>query len=118
MNAVVLTHMPLAVAGIIFLVGLFILLFKRNLVKIIMGVSLIESAVNLFLVSVGYREGSVAPIFTSAPAGEMALPTVQALTLTAIVIAVASTAMLLAFVMIIYRHYGTTNVTKIRKLRG
>ncbi|MBD3257497.1 cation:proton antiporter, partial [candidate division GN15 bacterium] len=88
-------------------------------IKILMGLTLMEAAVNLFLVSLGYRNDAVAPIFTHAPENAaMTLPTVQALTLTAIVIGVATSAMMLSFVMIIYRHYGTCNVTKIREMHG
>ncbi len=48
----------------------------------------------------------------------MVLPTVQALTLTSIVIGVATSAMMLSFVMVIYRCYGTTNVRKMTRLKG
>ena len=47
----------------------------------------------------------------------MVLPTVQALTLTAIVIGLATTAMMLSLVIVIHRHYGTTDVRDVRRLR-
>jgi multicomponent Na+:H+ antiporter subunit C len=47
----------------------------------------------------------------------MVLPTPQALCLTSIVIGVATTALLLAFAMKLYRTYGTNNVNKIRELK-
>jgi len=97
--------------------GLYAMLFKRNLIKIVIGLSLIESGVNLFLVSLGYRNGGIAPIYTNAPSTNMVLPTPQALTLTSIVIGVATTAMLLSFCMVIYRHYGTLDSRKVRRLR-
>ena len=91
---------------------------KRNLVKILMGLSLMESAVNLFLVATGYRHHGVAPIFTNVPDGQMVLPTVQALTLTSIVIGVATSAMMLSFAMVLYKKYGTVDSRNIRKLKG
>ena len=100
------------------LLGLAAMLFKRNLVKILMGLSLMESAVNLFLVATGYRHDSVAPIYTNVPAGPMALPTVQALTLTSIVIGVATSAMMLSFAMVIYKKYGTVDADQVKKLKG
>ena len=100
------------------LLGLAAMLVKRNLVKILMGLFFMESAVNLFLVATGYRQDSVAPIFTIVPDGPMALPTVQALTLTSIVIGVATSAMMLSFAMVIYKKYGTTDIQKIKKLKG
>ncbi len=104
--------------AIVIIIGLYAALFKRNLIKIVIGISLIESGVNLFLVSLGYREGGIAPIYTNAPSTYMVLPTPQALTLTSIVIGVATTAMLLAFCVVIYRHYGTLDSKKVRRLKG
>ncbi|MDR0439325.1 MAG: cation:proton antiporter subunit C [Methanocalculaceae archaeon] len=95
-----------------------IILLKRNMIKMIMGLGILEGAVNLFLVSLGYRENGIAPIFTSAPADmTMVMPTVQALTLTNIVIGVATTALMLVFVMFIHKKYGTINANEIRRLR-
>ena len=48
----------------------------------------------------------------------MVLPTPQAMTLTAIVIALATTALILSLIMLIYRHYGTIDVDDLRRLRG
>ena len=60
---------PLVAVIIMLVVGLFTVVFKRNLIKIVMGIGVMGSGVNLFLVSLGYREGGIAPIFTSASAG-------------------------------------------------
>jgi len=111
-------NLPFIAVAVIAALGIVTMLLRQNLIKMIMGLSLIESAVNLFLVALGYREGGIAPIFTNAPAGEMVMPTVQAMTLTNIVIGIATTAMLLSFVMVIYRKYGTANAQYMRKLRG
>lgn len=102
----------IAVVGLI-VIGLYAVLFRRNLIKIIIGISLIESGVNLFLITLGYREGSVAPIWTSYPGGVMAYPIPQALTLTSIVIGVAVTALMLSLVIHIYRHKGTLDVREL-----
>ena len=104
----------LAVSGI----GIYAMMCKRNLIKIVIGLSLVEDAVNLFLVSLGYRASGVAPIYTNAPSTKMVLPTPQALTLTSIVIGVAVDALLLSFCVVIYRHYGTLDSRKVRRLRG
>jgi multicomponent Na+:H+ antiporter subunit C len=69
-------------------------------------------------VALGYRTDAIAPIFTNAPGTSMVLPTVQAMTLTNIVIGIATTAMLLSFTMIIYKKYGSANTDSVRKLRG
>ncbi|MGB9885701.1 MAG: sodium:proton antiporter [Moorellales bacterium] len=107
-----------AVAGML-AIGVYGLLFERNLIKIAVAVSVMESGVNLLLVALGYRQGGTAPIYTMAPEGAaMVLPTPQALTLTAIVIGLATTAFLLALIVVLCRHYGTLDVREIRRLRG
>lgn len=90
------------------------------MVKIAVAVSLVEAATNLFIIALGYRNGGSIPVFTQAGehAGYMVLPTPQALTLTAIVIGMATTALLLSLIMMLYRHYGTLDVREIRRLRG
>lgn len=113
-----LYNLPFIASALIIAIGLAAMLTRKNLVKLVMGLSLVESGVNLFLVSLGYREDGIAPIFTGAPEGTMVMPTVQAMTLTNIVIGIATTAMLLAFVMVIYRKYGTASADGVRRLKG
>ena len=103
---------------LLFLIGLYGILVKRNLIKMVIGITIIQSGVNLFLITLGYREGAVAPIFTSLPSGTeipqgMVFPIPQALTLTSIVIGVAVLALMLSLIIHIYRHYGTLDVRKI-----
>lgn len=118
MSAKILLALPFFTVVALFLLGLSGMLFKKNLIKVLMGLSLMESAVNLFLVATGYRQGGVAPIFTNVPDPHMVLPTVQALTLTSIVIGVATSAMMLSFAMVLYKKYGTVNTLEIKKLKG
>lgn len=110
--------LPYVAIVILTLFGLTMMLTQKNLIKIIMGVALFEAAVNLFLVTLGYRNGGIAPIFTNAPDSPMVLPTVQALTLTSIVIGLATTAVLLSFAMVLYKRYGTVDVDAISELKG
>ncbi|HOF02484.1 MAG TPA: sodium:proton antiporter [Atribacterota bacterium] len=112
-------NFPFVAVVIMLGLGIYSLMFKKNLIKIAIGLTLIESGANLFLIALGYRKGSVAPIYTMAPEGaKMALPTPQALCLTSIVIGVATTALVLSIIMIIYKKYGTLNTDEIRRLRG
>lgn len=110
---------PLVYLAAILLIamGLYTVLFKRNLIKIAMGVSLLASGANLFFVSLGYREGAIAPIFTLAASTKMVLPMPQAAVLTSIVISVAISALILSFAINYYKHYGTLDASKGR-LRG
>jgi multicomponent Na+:H+ antiporter subunit C len=111
----------LAVMALI-IIGLYAVLFKRNLIKIVIGITLIECGVNLFLITLGYKKNSLAPIFTglteeTIQSTNWASPVPQALTLTSIVIGVAVLALMLSLVILIYRHYGTLDVRKIRRLK-
>jgi multisubunit Na+/H+ antiporter MnhC subunit len=104
---------------ILFAVGLYGVLRKRNIIKIIVGLMIAEYAVNLFFVLVGYRIDGRAPIFS--PDQEilnMVDPLPQALVLTAIVIGLAVTALTVGIAIRIYEKYGTFDITEIRKLRG
>ncbi|MFH1479417.1 MAG: sodium:proton antiporter [Candidatus Omnitrophota bacterium] len=104
---------------ILFCIGLYCILRKRNLIKIIIGVAIIEFSVNLFFVLVGYRMNGRSPIHS--PNDEilsMVDPLPQALVLTSIVIGLAVTALLAAIAMRIYEKYSTFDITKINKLKG
>ncbi|PLX38990.1 MAG: Na+/H+ antiporter subunit C [Hyphomicrobiales bacterium] len=70
------------------LVGLYGMVAERNLMRILLGLALVEAGVNMFLVAVGFRAEAVAPILTGETSGPMVDPLPQALVLTAIVIGV------------------------------
>ncbi|HOD73558.1 MAG: cation:proton antiporter subunit C [Candidatus Bipolaricaulis anaerobius] len=110
---------PFVVCMILVALGLWALLFRRNLVKIVIGLTLIENGVNLFLVATGYVQEGVVPIYTYAPPdATMVLPTPQALTLTSIVIGLATTALMLSFAIVIHRHKKTLDGRKMTELSG
>jgi multicomponent Na+:H+ antiporter subunit C len=103
----------------LFSLGLYCILRKRNIIKIIVGIIIAEYAVNLFFILVAYRLRGRSPIFSAdADITNMVDPLPQALVLTAIVIGLATTALLIAIAMRIYEKYGTFDITKIKELRG
>ena len=106
---------------LLFVIGLYGILRKRNIIKIIIGIVICEYSVNLFFILFGYRQGGRAPIFSEGqniPVATMVDPLVQALVLTAIVIGLATTALLVAIALRIYEKYQTFDITKIRDLKG
>lgn len=114
-----LLNIPFIVVILLIGIGLLAVLYKKNIIKMIIGIQIMETGVNLFLITLGYKEDSIAPIFTSAPEKKsMVFPTVQALTLTSIVIGVATTALMLSFAMLIYKHNKSLSTDKMRRLRG
>ncbi len=112
-------NIPFLVVGVVFFLGLYAVLFERNMIKMAIGITLVEASANLLLIVLGYRFDGSIPVFTLAgEIKQMVLPTPQALTLTAIVIGLATSALLLSLIMMLYRHYGTLDVREIRRLRG
>lgn len=101
------------------MIGLFTVLTKHNLIKIIIGLSMLDSGVNLLLIAVGYIHGRTAPIYTTAYANpaHMVDPIPQALVLTAIVIDLGVTALALALAIRAYGHDKTLDARKIRRLK-
>jgi len=111
-------NFPFLAAALLMGISFYILIFKRNLIKLIMGIAMLASGVNLFLVALGYRAGGAAPIYTNVHEGLMVMPVPQALTLTSIVINVAVLALMLTMVILIYRHTGSLDSEKSRKMKG
>ena len=101
------------------LVGLYIILVKHNLIKVIIGLGILDTGVNLFLISIGYINKGTAPIFSRSDidSERMVDPVPQALVLTAIVIGVAVLALALSLTIRLYQHYGTLNLRKIKEQR-
>ncbi len=107
--------------------GLYATLAHRNLIKIVMGLSLMESSTYLLLISMAYRRGSTAPVLLNPPNnetptqlshGNVADPVLQNFCLTAIVIGVAVTAVFLTVAVRAAQHYRTLDADDIRTLRG
>lgn len=103
----------------LFSIGLYCVLRKRNLIKIIIGIGIMEYAVNLFFILVGYRSGGRSPIFAPDQViNKMVDPLPQAVVSTAIIIGLSLTLLLVAIAIRIYDRYGTFDITKINKLKG
>ncbi|MFW6137960.1 MAG: sodium:proton antiporter [Spirochaetota bacterium] len=104
--------------GLIF-IGIYIVLVKRNLIKVIIGLSILDTGINLFLISIGYISQGTAPIFEKIDIeiSRMVDPVPQALVLTAIVIGVAVLALALSLAIRLYQHFGTLNLRKIKDQR-
>ena len=119
-----------ALCFLLFMIGLYCAVVKKNMVKIVIGIMVMEYAVNLFLIMLGYRTGGVAPVvgkeditstggeITSLFVNSSVDPLPQALVLTAIVIGLGSLALMISICIRTYQRYGTFDVTKIRRLKG
>jgi multisubunit Na+/H+ antiporter MnhC subunit len=104
---------------ILFLTGLYGVITRRNLIKIAISMSIMEVSTFLFFALIGYVDNGMAPIVDPAAPDQIYVdPLPQALVLTAIVIGLATTSLLMAVIIRIYRKYKTFDIREIRNLRG
>jgi multicomponent Na+:H+ antiporter subunit C len=106
------------------LIGFYMVLVKSNLIKIMLGISFLDTGLHVLLVAMGYVRGRTAPIISEAMrqsagggASRLVDPVPQALVLTAIVIGVGVLALGLSLVIRVYRHYGTLDAGAMRGLK-
>jgi len=118
---------PYLLAIVLLGIGLYGMVAKKNVIKIVVALLVMEHAVNLFLVLLSYRTGpngrpGIAPILTPDNADAFAAravdPLPQAMILTSIVIGLGVVALVVAMGVRLYDKYGTFDITRIRKLRG
>ena len=101
--------------------GIYCMVAKKNLIKVIIGMGLVDYGANLMIVSTGFNAGGTAPIFTAGEITEGVYfvdPIPMALTLTSIVISACVTAMALALVIKLHEQYHTLDTREIRRLNG
>lgn len=115
------------VAAVVFSLGLLTILSRRDIIKIIMGLSLMEASTYLLFVSMAYHRGATAPVLTNPPKGtssqqlahgNVADPVLQNFCLTAIVIGVAITAVFLAIAVRVAQHYRSVDSQDVCAMRG
>ncbi len=102
------------------LIGIFI---NRDFIKVLISIGVLESGVNLLLISIGYVNGRVAPILYSKAlksnaVGRVVDPIPQALVLTAIVIGVGLLAFGLVLAIWMKKNYNTLDLSELKGLKG
>lgn len=104
-----------AVSVILFGIGLSNLLLQKNLIKKIIGLNIMDTAIYLFLAEKGYIAGRVAPIVVDGVQEVSAYinPIPSGLVLTGIVVSVSVTAIMLSLTIRLYRRYHTLNLDEI-----
>ena len=104
---------------IIFLWGFYIMVTRYNLVKKLIGMYLIQTSVIFFLVSISAKKGATVPVLLSTTEPVKAAlyenPLPHVMTLTAIVVGVATLGVGLALCAAIYRKYGSPDEEEILK---
>lgn len=104
-----------AVAVILFGIGFSNLLLQKNLIKKIIGLNIMDTAIYLFLAEKGYIAGRVAPIVVNGVQEVEAYinPIPSGLVLTGIVVSVSVTAIMLSLTIRLYRRYHTLDLDEI-----
>ena len=115
---VIMAHLEEIAAVILFGIGFTALLLNRNLIKKIIGFNIMDTAIYLFLTSVGYIEGRTAPIMVNGitDASHYINPIPSGLVLTGIVVSVSVSALMLSLTIRLYRRYHTLNIDQITLL--
>ena len=118
------------VAVILFTIGLYALVVKPNLIKKLIGLNIMETAVYLFFIAIGdvrLGKGSSQwagatfiqdPLAAAKGLEPMVNPIPSALILTAIVVSVCVTALALSVTLRLYHHYGTLDTREMSTLKG
>jgi len=104
------------------LIGLWGMLTQRNMIRMIIGFSLTDTGIHMVMVSIGYVTGGTAPIINDAvpmadAVNRVVDPVPSALVLTAIVIGLGVTAVMLAFAVRIYKARKTLNIDECTESR-
>ena len=98
---------------LLMMIGLFLVISRANLVKKLVGLSIFQTSVFLFYITLGRVSGGTAPILTGAPDTLYSNPLPHVLILTAIVVGVATTALGLALILRIKESFGTIEEDEI-----
>ena len=113
-------HIAEIAALILFGIGFTNLLLNRNMMKKIIGFSMMDNAIYLFLASYGYIDGRISPIIaepgTALDVSTYVNPLPAGLVLTGIVVSVSVTAIMLALTVRLYRRYHTLDIDEIALL--
>lgn len=109
-------------AGLLFLVGVYGMLARPHLVRKLMAMNILQVAVIVFFILIGYKTDATPPIARTGDVTPVARdyinPLPHTLMLTAIVVSVSTTGVALSLLVRIYRRFGTLDESKlIEKLK-
>jgi multisubunit Na+/H+ antiporter MnhC subunit len=107
---------------ILIIIGLWGMLTQKNIIKMIIGFSIIDTGLHLVIVSIGFIKGRTAPIISKAVEGldagtNFIDPVPSALVLTAIVIGLAITALMLVYAVKLFRVKQSLQIEDFEELK-
>ena len=115
MGANLIANYGEAVAMVLFVIGFMNLLLQKNLIKKLMGLNIMDSAVYLFLAEKGYINGRTVPIVVNGiqDVETYINPIPSGLVLTGIVVSVSVSALMLSLTIRLYKRYQTLDLDEI-----
>ena len=115
MGGNLLTNIGEAGAMLLFGIGFANLMFQKNLIKKIIGLNIMDTAIYLFLAEKGYIAGHMPPIVVDGIQDVEAYinPIPSGLVLTGIVVSVSVTALMLSLTIRLYKRYHTLDLDEI-----
>ena len=110
-----LSSIVLVTGFLLMLIGLWAMFVHKNIIRMIIGFSIIDTGIHMVMVSLGYITGGTAPIFDDAvrvtdSSVVIVDPVPSALVLTAIVIGLGVTAIMLSYAIRIYNAKGSLSI--------
>jgi multisubunit Na+/H+ antiporter MnhC subunit len=117
-----MTNFLYILAFVLMAVGLWGVLTRRKVLRMIIGFSILDTGIHVLLVAIGYRKNGTAPIIDEALSKAEAItqavdPIPSALVLTAIVIGLAVTALMLSFAVRMIQHKNKINTEDHKELK-
>lgn len=109
-------NLDYAAALVLFGIGLHSVVTARHLIRKVIALNIMETAVFAVIVTAGMVDGGDAPILGPGAQPPFASPIPHALVLTAIVVVVSTTALALGLILRIHRQCGTLDADALREL--
>ncbi|TFG31919.1 hypothetical protein EU527_11370 [Candidatus Thorarchaeota archaeon] len=105
-------HFYLIFALLLYLLGLYTLASSKNMIKLVMGIEILVSAVNLNFLAFA--------AFTTGPSmiGPQVDPLIQDFVIISICIGGAIAVVAMSLIIKAYKHYGTLDIRELRRLKG
>ena len=115
-------YIALITGFLLLLIGLWGIITRKNLIRMIIGFGLFNTGIDIIMVAMAYVKGGTAPILDGNMSIAQAVnrvvdPVPQALVLTAIVIGLGVTALMLAYAMKMHKEKGTLDVSDYKDLK-
>lgn len=117
-----MTNLVFLLSFLLMGIGLWGILTRRHLIRMIIGFSILDTGIHVLLVAIGYRKEGTAPILDDSLSAAEALahavdPLPSALVLTAIVIGLAVTALMLSYAVRMFQNHGKIHSNEHKELK-